>query len=82
MADGIRANQVHLVRSEFESRLTDEQRKWRDGKELELAKLRDRKTQLTEPDYLEKLEVILLELAHFYDEIEKQESAEVPDSFR
>lgn len=80
IADGIRANQVHLVRSEFESRLTDEQRKWRDGKELELVKLRDRKTQLTEPDYLEKLEVILLELANFYDEIEKQESAEIPDS--
>lgn len=76
IADGVRANQVHLIRSEFEARLTDEQREWRDGKELELAKLRDRKTSLKEADYLEQLEAIILELATFYDGIEKQESVE------
>jgi len=72
-ADGIRANQVHLIRSEFETRLTDEQRKWRDGKELELAALRDRKSSLKEADYLNQLEAVLIELAKFYDGIEKQE---------
>jgi len=71
-ADGLRANQVHLVRSEFESLLTDEQREWRDGKEFELAKLRDRKKELVEAEYLEQLEKILLELANFYNEIEMQ----------
>jgi hypothetical protein len=76
IADGIRANQVHLIRSEFETRLTDEQRQWRDEKELELARLRDRKKTLTEADYLQQLEAILIELAKFYDGIENQEPVE------
>ncbi len=76
IADGVRANQVHLIRSEFETRLTDEQRQWRDEKELELARLRDRKKELKEADYLQELEAILIELAKFYDGIEKQESPE------
>jgi hypothetical protein len=80
IADGIRANQVHLIRSEFETRLTDEQRQWRDEKELELARLRDRKKTLKEADYLQELEAILIELATFYDGIERQESDKAPSA--
>ncbi len=77
VADGVRANQVHLIRSEFEARLTDEQRQWRDGKELELARLRERKKSLKEADYLTELETIIIELATFYDGIEKQQTGDV-----
>lgn len=78
-ADGLRANQIHLVRSEFESLLSVEQREWRDQKEFELARLRDRKKELVEADYLEQLESILLELAKFYGEIEKELEAKEPE---
>lgn len=68
--DGLRANQVHLLRSEFESSLTDEQRKWRDEQELKLEQLRLKKSRLSEEAYLEQLEVLLLELARFYQSLE------------
>ncbi len=64
--DGLRAHQWHLVRSEAESRLTPEQRARRDQLELEVARLRDRKSDLKEGDYFARQEVLLRELAQLY----------------
>jgi len=71
LADGLRANQVFLVPSEFEASLTVEQRQWRDAKEIEIARLRERKATLPEAEYLAELEKLLLELSRFYGELEK-----------
>lgn len=71
LADGLRANQVFLVPSAFEASLTLEQRQWRDAKEIELARLRERKASMPGADYLAALEKLLLELAHFYRELEQ-----------
>ncbi|HAV65392.1 MAG TPA: hypothetical protein DCY13_23830 [Verrucomicrobiales bacterium] len=68
--DGLRARQVHLVPSADEARLTVEQRQWRDGKELELSRLRDRRTAMSEEEYFGALEELLLELARFYAAVE------------
>ena len=70
LADGLRANQVHLVPSEFEAKLNVEQRKWRDEKEVELARLRERKPAMPEPEYFNVLEILLLELSRFYQQFE------------
>ena len=72
LADGLRANQVFIVPSEFEASLTVEQRQWRDAKEIEIARLRDRKATMPESDYLAALEKLLLELSRFYGELEKK----------
>jgi hypothetical protein len=72
LADGLRANQVFLVPSEFEASLTVEQRQWRDAKEIEIARLRDRKATMQEAEYLADLEKLLLELSRFYGELEKK----------
>lgn len=72
LADGLRANQVFIVPSEFEANLTVEQRQWRDAKEIEIARLRDRKATMPEAEYLAALEKLLLELSRFYGELEKK----------
>ncbi len=64
--DGLRAHQWHLVRSETESRLTPAQRARRDQLELEVARLRDRKSDLKEGDYFARQEELLRELATLY----------------
>jgi hypothetical protein len=71
LADGLRANQVFLVPGEFEASLTTEQRQWRDAREIEIARLRERKASMPEPEYLAALEKLLLELSRFYREIEQ-----------
>ncbi len=71
LTDGLRANQVFLVPSEFEASLTVEQRQWRDAKEIEIARLRERKATLPEAEYLAALEKLLLELSRFYGELAK-----------
>jgi hypothetical protein len=70
LPDGLRAHQVHLVPSAFEAMLTTEQRQWRDAKEIELARLRERKAALPEAEYLAALEKMLLELSRFYQAAE------------
>ena len=62
--DGFRAHQIALITTEAEQTLTAEQRRTRDG--LELEKLRARKAQLAEPEYLRDLESILQKLAAIY----------------
>ena len=64
--DGVRAGQLHLVRSAAEKELPPEVRARRDELELAVAKLRDGKAKLAADDYYARLEKLLLELAHIY----------------
>ncbi len=67
-ADGLRAHQFHLVRSEQEQKLSSEVRARRNELELAIDKLRDAKNQLNEEDYYQQLEKLLLELAKLYEQ--------------
>jgi hypothetical protein len=66
MADGQRAHQLHLVRSGAERILAPEARAKRDQLEQDLEKLRTQKATLPEPEYLQKLEAIMVEIAKIY----------------
>ncbi len=76
--DGGLARRWHLVRSEAERSLNPEQRTERDRLEIELEKLRERKTEFTESEYLRHLESILLPLAKLYEEAQTSSSDDVP----
>lgn len=65
-ADGRRAHQFVLVRSEQERRLPATVRAKRDELELAIGRLRDRKTELGEEKYYALLEPLLLDLARVY----------------
>lgn len=65
-ADGLRAHQFVLVRSEQEKKLPPAVRAKRDELELAIGKLRDRKTEMPEPEYYKLLEPMLLDLARVY----------------
>lgn len=65
--DGLRAGQMHLVRSSFEEQLPPAVRERRDQLERDLAALKQRKSKLPEAEYLGQLEPILLELARLYE---------------
>lgn len=69
-ADGLRANQFHLVRSPREQSLPPEVRTRRDELELDIARLREQKERLDEQSYYEQLESRLLELARIYESLE------------
>jgi hypothetical protein len=64
--DGLRSNQLCLLRSDREKQLSPEIRATRDALELRIATLRTRKSQLTEDDYYNQLEVLFVELAQLY----------------
>jgi hypothetical protein len=64
--DGLRANQVHLVRSTEEQQLSPKLRERRDGLERAIARLRETKNTMREDDYYQKLEQLMLELAALY----------------
>ncbi|MEQ1852701.1 MAG: hypothetical protein ABMA01_14055, partial [Chthoniobacteraceae bacterium] len=66
--DGIRARQIHLVRSSAERALSQQQRAGRDALERELAALRERKGGIKEDEYYRELEAILSKLARIYRE--------------
>lgn len=64
--DGFRAHQIHFIYSEEESKLSPEVRKRRNELELALEKVRGRKQELKEEEYLKEIEPILLELSRLY----------------
>jgi hypothetical protein len=64
--DGIRAHQMHLVRSTVEQELSEEKRARRDALEKQLSVLRSRKETMDENDYYRQLESILIETARIY----------------
>jgi hypothetical protein len=66
--DGLRAHQFHLVRSEQERKLSPETRARRDELEMGIARLRESKSRLTEDDYYQQLEKMLIEVAGLYDQ--------------
>ena len=65
--DGLRAHQLHLVRSASEEQMPAERRARRDALELQVAALRDRKGQMAEDEYYLKLETLLVEMAELYE---------------
>jgi hypothetical protein len=64
--DGLRAHQLHLVRSDRETGMPREMRERRDALELQLAALRDKKTELGDEVYYAQLKPLLVELAELY----------------
>ena len=64
--DGFRAHQFHLIRSPEEAQLPAALRTKRDALELAIAQLRETKTSLPETEYYQRLEALLLDLAHLY----------------
>jgi hypothetical protein len=69
--DGRRARQVHLVRSATERAMPADARARRDDLELQIAALRDRKSQLSADAYYAELEPLLVQLATLYEEAER-----------
>lgn len=65
--DGLRAGQWHLLRSSQEEQLSPAARQRRDELEQVLARLRERKSELAEEEYLKQLEPVLVELARLYE---------------
>ncbi len=65
-ADGLRAHQIHLVRSTGERELSPEMRRQRDALEVELAKLREGKATMPEDAYYKALETVLIRIAELY----------------
>ena len=65
--DGLRAAQFCLVRSRQEQDLSPAVRIRRDQLEQTLARLRQRKTELPEDEYLNLLEPLLIELSQLYE---------------
>ncbi len=64
--DGLRAHQVHLMRSPREQQMPPEVRARRDDLEFALERLRESKITLATEDYYRRLENLLLELARLY----------------
>jgi hypothetical protein len=61
--DGMRAHQLHLLRSGPDQRLSPAQRARRDELEQAIATLRETKSKLAEDDYYAQLERLLVEMA-------------------
>lgn len=64
--DGLRAHQLHLMRSEQEQKMPPERRVRRDELEVAIARLRESKPQLGDEEYYRRLENLMLELAKLY----------------
>jgi hypothetical protein len=64
--DGLRAHQIHLVRSAREQQLSPELRASRDELELTLARLRENKATLEAEEYYQRLENLMHEMARLY----------------
>jgi hypothetical protein len=64
--DGLRAHQIHLVRSEAEQQMPADTRARRDELELAVARLREAKATFAEDEYYRRLENLMRELALLY----------------
>ncbi len=67
--DGVRAHQLHLVLSDRERGIPAETRRRRDQIELSIAALREQKGKLTEDEYYQRLEPLMLDLGRLYREV-------------
>jgi hypothetical protein len=68
LPDGLRAHQVHLLRSLTEEAMPAAARLRRDELELAVERLRGQKAGLPAEDYYRQLEVLLLDLARVYQD--------------
>lgn len=66
--DGMLASQFQLVPSGAEQRLSVEQRRRCGELEVAIARLRERKNELSEDDYYDQLEKLVVELAKLYED--------------
>jgi hypothetical protein len=69
--DGLRAHQFHLVRSEFEAKLSTKIRNERNRLELAIERHRARKPRMKEDLYYSELEKLMITLAKLYQGVEK-----------
>ncbi|MFK7820211.1 MAG: hypothetical protein AB8G99_15930 [Planctomycetaceae bacterium] len=69
--DGLRANQWHLVRGEFERAMPAKLIAERDELEMAVLKLRENRSEYREDDYYQELESLLVPLAVLYAEAER-----------
>ena len=65
-ADGLRANQMHLVPSVRELAMPAELRRQRDQLEQQIEQLRNQKDSLTADEYYRQLESLAVPLARIY----------------
>lgn len=65
--DGLRAHQLHLIPSASERTLSPELVERRNALEIQLEELRARKGELSEDEYYNRLEALLLKLARIYE---------------
>ncbi len=72
--DGYRAHQFYLVCSDDEMKMAPTLRTQRDKLELEVMKLRDSKETFSEDEYFSKLEALLSNIAHIYEQTEKADN--------
>ena len=70
--DGHRAHQIHLLRSEFEKKLSPELRAERDRLEMSLIRHRNRKDRLKEDLYYTQLGSILIKISRIYAQAEEK----------
>lgn len=76
LPDGTLANQFILVPAAAEAALPEELRRQRDDLERRLAELRQQKGKLSEEEYLDQLQAILVPLAQLYETAEQANLAE------
>jgi hypothetical protein len=70
--DGYRAHQIHLLRSPAETSMSPDLRARRDQLELQVMELRDARANLPDEEYFSKLELLLREIAHIYEQSDGQ----------
>jgi hypothetical protein len=70
--DGLRAHQMHLVRSAREQAMSPQVRAERDELERRIAQLRAQKSTMPENVYYDQLEPLLVELSRLYHDREIQ----------
>ncbi|MBN1507178.1 MAG: hypothetical protein JW955_10055 [Sedimentisphaerales bacterium] len=66
--DGYRAHQLHLLHSPAEMSMPADLRARRDQLELQVVELRDARANLSDEEYFSKLEPLLREIAHIYEQ--------------
>ncbi|MCI0537549.1 MAG: hypothetical protein L0Z50_20235 [Verrucomicrobiales bacterium] len=64
--DGLRAHQLHLLRSDEEQKLSPQARARRDELERSILRLREEKAQLADEEYYARLETLLLDIGKIY----------------
>ena len=69
--DGYRAHQFTLIPSDSERQFPDDLRVRRNRLELEVMRLRDKKSKLPEDEYYSELEALLLQIARIYEQIDR-----------